>query len=845
MAMMDCTTGLPGLDRVLKGVMPGDNVVWQIEEVDDYRDLVLPYALAACQTGRRLIYFRFARHEQLIPESSGPEIYHPDPTLGFERFVDAVHQVITDVGSGAIYVFDCLSDLASDWQSDAMLGNFFMLTCPRLLDYQSLTYFALYRNHHSHFASKPIEETCQFMLDVFRRDGRMHIRPLKVQYRSTSVMNTIHVREGDDFIPVNSSAEISGLLSSLAWAGLNDQGPLDVWHRTFGEARSLPLTNPTDATGQHSRLFHQILEWLISGDERIIRLANTYFTLDDLMAIYNRMIGIGSIGGKAVGMLLARAIVNHHDKDLANRLEAHDSFYLGTELYYTFLVRNRVWWIRQRQREPSTFLGEIQEARELIFHGTFPDHVIQRLREMLEYFGESPYIVRSSSLLEDAYGNAFAGQYESVFCVNQGPLDARLQDLLNAIRRVYASALSENALRYRQRRGLLNRDEQMALLIMRVSGSSHKRFFYPHLAGVGLSYNPYAWNPDIDPNAGVIRLVFGLGTRAVDRADDDNTRLVALNKPLLRPESTVDEIHQASQRKMDCLDLVENKLISGWVDDLAAGDADIPFDRIADIHPENRRWLLTFNPLLRDTGFTADIRRILKLLSNAYECPIDIEFAVNIIRGDDYRINLLQCRPLQIRSDNSNPAKENASGTRVLLQQQGPVIGASRRIGIDTCIVVDPSAYARLGEQQRHAVARAIGRINQSCGKEQRAVLLIGPGRWGTRQPSLGIPVRFGEINHMLAVCEWVTMHEKLVPDASLGTHFLSELIESDMLYFVLDTAKSGNVLDLDALASRPNRLAELSPDCKSMEYVIRVVGIPDYKLEADMLRQCVVLSGD
>ena len=169
--------------------------------------------------------------------------------------------------------------------------------------------------------------------------------------------------------------------------------------------------------------------------------------------------------------------------------------------------------------------------------------------KMLEYFGQSPIIVRSSSLLEDAYGNAFSGKYESVFCANQGTPQDRLENFLNAIRKVYTSTLSEEALAYRAHWGLLDRDEQMAILVQRVSGSVYEDQFFPQIAGVGVSYNPYVWNSEIDPEAGMIRLVFGLGTRAVDRIDDDYTRIVALNAPSRRPEASSEDVRKFSQKK--------------------------------------------------------------------------------------------------------------------------------------------------------------------------------------------------------------------------------------------------------------------------------------------------------
>ena len=187
--------------------------------------------------------------------------------------------------------------------------------------------------------------------------------------------------------------------------------------------------------------------------------------------------------------------------------------------------------------------------------GTFPEFVRDQFAEMLDYFGQAPIVVRSSSLLEDSFGNAFSGKYESVFCANQGSPQERLEAFLAAVRHIYASAMGREALLYRAQRGLLDRDEQMALLVQRVSGAVYGRLFFPQVAGVGLSFNPYAWSEQIDPKAGVLRLVFGLGTRAVSRSDDDYTRIVALNAPARRPETTSSEVRGYAQWRVDVLDL--------------------------------------------------------------------------------------------------------------------------------------------------------------------------------------------------------------------------------------------------------------------------------------------------
>jgi hypothetical protein len=827
------TTGLPGLDRVLRGVMPGDNIVWQVDTIDDYQALVTPYAEAARAAGRRLVYFRFASHPALVPDDFGAEIHHPDPALGFESFVSQVHKVIEAAGRHTIYVFDCLSELAATWAADQMLGNFFLLTCPRLYDLETVTYFGIYRNHHASFALNPITETTQFLLDVFHYDGRLYLRPIKVQHRSTHSMNTIHVWQDDEFKPITSSAIISEVLASSHWPGLRSDTRLGFWRRIFHEAQQ---TYDDARAGRCSpeaeqEVFERLSRMVLSRDEAMLRLVHRYMNLAEILEIRDRMIGIGLIGGKALGMLLARAILRKEAPRLSQLLEVHDSFYIGSDVFYTFLIRNGVWWLRQRQRDQDTFLEGIEEARARVLQGRFPDYTMDQFLAMLDYFGESPYIVRSSSLLEDTYGNAFAGKYDSVFCVNQGTREQRLRALLDTIRQVYASTMSEKALQYRLSRGLIDRDEQMALLVMRVSGARYDDKFYPQVAGVGFSFNPYVWHRDIDPRAGVLRLVFGLGTRAVDRTDDDYTRLVALNAPSRRPESNFDQVSEYSQHRVDYLDLAANRFVSGHYLDLMQEQPELPLDMIAsrDSSRGAPHYVLTFDGLLTETPFVADMREIMRTIERAYHNPVDIEFTANFVEPDRYKINLLQCRPLQVQGVASVrlPQVEVRDSDRIV-EARGAIIGPSRLVRVDRFIYVVPSRYGVLPIGRRYEIARLLGKINSALPAEEETTMLLGPGRWGTSSPELGVPVNFAEINRVAVLCEIVTMRENLVPDVSLGTHFLNELVEMNMLYMALFPEQRQNYLDERFFLDAPNRLLEFVPSATAWTDALRVVEVAD-----------------
>jgi hypothetical protein len=834
------STGLPGFDRVLKGLIPGDNIVWQVNSVDDYVPFVNPYCAYARAAGQRLVYFRFARHAPLVPEGLGATICQLHPEAGFEAFITEIHRAIQKTGRGGYYVFDCLSDLAVDWYSDRMLGNFFRLTCPYLYDVEAMAYFAVLRNSHSSHATTAIADTTQILLDVYRYQGRLYVHPLKVQQRYSPTMYMLHVWEGDDFQPVTQSAATSEVLTSTPWIGTDStRWHLGVWNRAFLQAEEvLAALRRGEAPEKAGEVFRRLLRMAISRDDRVLRLLEQYLDLSDILEIRERMIGTGLVGGKSVGMLLARAILRRSDPRWADLLEPHDSFYVGSDVFYTFLVQNGIWWVREKQKSPHTFLEGAESARHRMLTGSFPDEIMKQFEHMLDYFGQSPIIVRSSSLLEDNFGNSFAGKYESVFCANQGSRDRRFEDFLSAVRTIYASAMSERALRYRARRDILDRDEQMALLIQRVSGALHGNLFYPPIAGVGFSFNPYVWSEHIDPKAGVVRLVLGLGTRAVDRSDDDYTRVVALNAPERRPEANFDEVRQYAQRKVDVLDLQANQLSSLGFPEVARQSPHLPIETFASRDEDLERraessgvrdvfpWVLTFERLFRETRLVGDLRDMLATLQKAYDVPVDVEFTANFPGDGRYKINLLQCRPLLVRQGMAaadTPADLDPND--LVLRAHGAVIGQSRAATVDRIIYVVPHVYAELPIGSRYTVARLIGQIVHLDEPEKpQTVMLLGPGRWGTTTPSLGVPVSFADINAVSILCEIVAMRENLVPDVSLGTHFLNELIEMDILYLALFPKQEGNRLNETFLEKAKNRLTDLLPGAADWAHAVRVI---------------------
>ncbi len=856
------TTGISSLDKMLQGLSPGDNIVWQIGAIDDYIPFVLPFCEKAIRAGRQVIYFRFARHAPLLDEREGLKIHSLDTAGGFETFIADIHSVIENNGRDAVYVFDCLSDLAVDWNSDRMLGNFFLLTCPYIRDHGAMAYFGLTRHAHSFHALDPVRDTTQILINVCRYNGELYIQPLKVEHRHSRTMYMLHVQKKEEFEPVIQSATIARVVEAEYGAGLGSgDWRLGYWGSTFAEAEEMLAADGKGKEQIEARkhMAQKLRRMLIARDGRLLELAGAYLDLPDLIAVRRRMIGTGLIGGKAAGMLIAQAVLQKSAPELAAMLEPHDSFFIGADVFYTYLVQNGLWWIKHQQKNPKIFLEGVELAHHQILNGRFPDYIIKQFTQLLEYYGQSPMIVRSSSLLEDDFDASFAGKSESILCTNQGSFDKRLSEFLSAIRQVYASTMSDVSLKYRAARGILHKDEQMAILVQRVSGAVHGPRFFPHVAGVGLSFNPYAWSERVDPHAGVLRLVFGLGTRAVTPHPEDYTRVIALNAPKLQIQNENEDAPYA-QQKVDVLDLDTERVVSEDLQVVGTQANDLPIHLFAtqderlmrlkrernlkDIFP----WALTFDTLLTDTTFVDRMRHALSVLETAYGTPVDIEFAANFADAESYQINLLQCRPLHAHGGGpgTDPTYDIDEHAPILLKSTGPVLGQSRSIAIDRVIYVASEIYGALPVRDRYAVARLIGDLMRLDENRTPNIMLVGPGRWGTADPALGIPVSFAELHGATVICEVSIMHEGLTPDVSLGSHFFNELIETDILYFAL-TPNGDAFVDDATLLAAPNRLTELLPEKDKWAQVIRVLE-PDaedaqFRFWANTAKQLALLA--
>jgi pyruvate,water dikinase len=837
------STGLNAFDQVIDHLRYGDNVVWQVDCISGYKKMAAYFAENARVENMSLIYIRFANHEPILDAGKGIKTYHVDASKGFESFAIEIHNIIKDEGKRAFYIFDCLTDLLEYWRSDLMIGNFFKATCPYLYELDTVAYFAIKRGFHTYSTIAGIRETTQLLLDLYQIHDKTYIHPLKVWQRYSPTMFFPHFIQDQKAICITSSSDASELFNRITRGDMR----LDYWNTIFIDARKM-LDSPPE---QQEAVKKQLMYMLIGSDSRMFQLCDRYFTLKDILDIASREIGTGFIGGKSVGMLLARKILEAEGGDrFTSFLEPHDSFFIGSDVFYTYIVQNGWWKLRTMQKTPEGYYRHAAELKEKLLHGSFPKDIQEQFVQMLEYFGQSPIIIRSSSLLEDNFGNAFAGKYESVFCVNQGTPQERYEAFEQAVRIVYASTMNEDALSYRMNRGLAQQDEQMAILVQRVSGDRYGDYFFPHIAGVGNSSNLYVWDESIDMNAGMLRLVFGLGTRAVDRTDGDYVRIVCLDNPLRMPPMNFEDQKKFSQHRLDLLSLSNNTLESKDLDDvlsmplkadknLFASPDHAAEARMRELGHKDLKtpYMLDFKTLLTDTKFAAVMRGMLAILSKAYDYPVDIEFTGNFNEDNGFKINLVQCRPLQTKGlGKAIKIPELKDAKDCFFSSRGCFMGGSVRLPIDYVVLISANAYLQLSERGKYEVARQIGLINR--GMKGKNAMLAGPGRWGSTTPSLGVPVHFTEICNMKVLCEYSSKKEGFMPELSYGSHFFQDIVESDIFYVAIFDGYQGVIFNPDRILREENLLASFLPGSGQYKDVIHIANTGGMEIYSDIVTQ-------
>jgi predicted nucleotidyltransferase len=589
-----------------------------------------------------------------------------------------------------------------------------------------------------------------------------------------------------------------------------------------------------------------LIRRFLSDKPGFIRIAQQYLEIGDFYDIAQRLVypagSHGKIGGKGTGLFLAREILKRESEDipLLDAVKTPKTWYIATDEMREFLHYNNLQGLNeQRYRDLYEIRIDYPNIIQMMKNSQFPAGIIKSLAMALDDFGDSPLIVRSSSLLEDQSGAAFSGKYKSLFLANQGTKKDRLEDLKNAIIEIYASIYSPDSIQYRAERGLLDYPEEMGIMIQEVVGRKIGPYYLPLYGGVAFSNNEFRWSPRIKRGDGLIRLVPGMGTRAVDRLSDDFPILVSPGQPGLHVNTAPEEIKKYSPTKIDVINLEKNTFetigISAFLREYGHLVLDVEHvvsvckddylrtPHAFDIDFEHDELIVTFDGLTKNSPFVRKVHKILKVLEEKLETPVDIEFASD---GDNFY--LLQCRPQSFREDSAPAAIPKDIVEKDVLFSARRYVSNGAIQDISHIVYIDPAAYDRLQEKDDLVdVGRAVGRLNAMLPK--RSFILMGPGRWGSRGDiKLGVQVSYSDISNTVALIEIARIKSNYVPELSFGTHFFQDLVEANIRYLPLYPDDEGILFNERFLERATSVFTELLPDFPRLEDVVRVIDVAD-----------------
>jgi hypothetical protein len=587
-----------------------------------------------------------------------------------------------------------------------------------------------------------------------------------------------------------------------------------------------------------------LLRRFFSENLEFIRHAKDFADVDCFYDLVQHTIcpprGHGRLGGKSAGLFVAANIVRKSVEfaDTLASIRVPKTWYLTSDANLLFIRHNKMEDVYNcKYREIDQVRLEYPHLVHVFKNSSFPSEIAQGLSVALDDFENRPIIVRSSSLLEDQSGASFSGKYKSLFLANQGDKKQRLEALKDAIAEVYASVFGPDPIEYRAEHGLLDVHEEMGIMIQEVVGRRIGRYFLPVFSGVAFSNNEFRWSARIKREDGLVRLVPGLGTRAVDRLVDDYPTLLAPGQPGLRANQTVDEVVRYSPRMADVINLETNRFETVQVRELLREcGRDLPMVRqlvsVLD-HDHIRRpdglgpdferdeLVVTFAGLFDSTPFIAQVATLLRALQEKLGTPVDIEFA-----HDGEALWLLQCRPQSYGEHSApTPIPRDLPPERVLFTANR-YISNGRVPDVTHVVYVDPEGYEQLtSREQMKAVGRAVGRLNMLLPKRQ--FILMGPGRWGSRGDiRMGVSVTYSDISNTSMLIEIARQKGGYVPDLSFGTHFFQDLVESGIRYLPLYPDDPGTRFDQQFLRGGTNMLPDLLPEYEELADVVRVIDV-------------------
>ncbi len=568
---------------------------------------------------------------------------------------------------------------------------------------------------------------------------------------------------------------------------------------------------------------------------------------DDLVAFAK--IGSGSLGGKGRGLaFVLKLLAREHALVPGVNVEVPQTVVLASDVFEEFLEENGLGGMVRDA-------GGLTDPEVLdVFRGGRFNH--ERRAELAAFLETvtAPIAVRSSSILEDSLYQPFAGVYTTVMLPNNHPsLDIRLAQLLEAIKVVYASTFQSDARRYLENTPHRAEEERMAVLLQTLVGSAHGAWFYPTFSGVASSYNFYPFR-EMRPEDGVALVALGLGKSVVEGFEA--LRFCPRHPRVLPQFSAVKDILRNAQRRFYALDLGNDDVIPGMHPDInllhldvteAMGDRAVNLiastydpanDTITSGLEPGGTPLITFAPLLKGLFFPLPevLDRLLGLVSEGMGTPVEIEFAVEM-GGEDPEgptLHVLQVRPMVVEhfAHQVEVTPELVDSAVVYSEQ---VLGHGVREEIRHIVLVDSRVFDR---SRTPEAALAVARFNERLRERDHPYLLIGPGRWGSRDQWLGIPVAWSQISAGRVIVE--TDFNDLEVEPSQGSHFFHNLSCFGIPYFTVHEGRGAGLVDWDWFLGLP-------VEEEAMEGVIRLLRVerPLRVLVDGRTGRGVILPGD
>ncbi len=515
----------------------------------------------------------------------------------------------------------------------------------------------------------------------------------------------------------------------------------------------------------------------------------------------------GSLGGKGRGVTFINTLIFNYDfyQHVPNiHVRAPKTMVIGTAEFEYFIDRNNL--------QSIIYDGlAYHEIKQTFLRARLTETLMKRLKIVLRHI-RKPVAIRSSGLFEDSLMQPFAGIFETYLLPNNHPdLNQRVEQAANAIKMVYASVYSPIARGYIEAVNYKLEEEKMAIVIQEVVGNRYGDFFYPHISGVAQSYNYYPFS-HMKPEEGFAVTALGLGKYVVEgeKAYRFSPKYpdAEINSPKDLARNSQVDFFAIDLRKKDP-DLLEGD---------TAGLAQLPISEaeehgtlrhLASVYdPENNRIspglsaagprIINFADVLKYNyiPLAKTIETVLDVVKEALGSPVEIEFAVDLSKDKEMRASfyLLQIKPL-IGSDQGYNVDLNSIDTHQVLLFSEKAMGNGLIDSINDVIYVDPQCFDK---SQTIAMADEIDKLNRKMAEENRKYILIGPGRWGTRDRWIGIPVAWPQISNAKVIVE--TCLEGFPLDASSGSHFFHNVTSMNVGYISLPNESRQSYIHWDVL---------------------------------------------